>query len=311
MLRCLAGLERPDRGHIHFADEVWFDARERIERRPQARDIGFLFQEYALFPHLTVAANVAYGLYALPAAERMRRVAEVLERFELSGLDARYPWQISGGQQQRVALARAIVRAGRGCYCSMSRSPPSIRTCVKHSAAGCELLAEFAIPVLIVTHDRMEAIALADQVLVLDDGAVRQTGTIHDVFSTPVSQRVAQLVGVENITVGRVTGVHEGLATVRVGTADLVAVAAADAQGELIVCIRGEEVVLQADANQPSSVQPSCRPGYADRAGRTAGACVARVRLHAHRPDHQVGMQGHGPAPRGKRDSADQASRFI
>ncbi len=118
-----------------------------------------------------------------------------------------------------------------------------------------KLLAEFAIPVLIVTHDRMEAIALADQVLVLDDGAVRQTGTIHDVFSTPVSQRVAQLVGVENITVGRVTGVHEGLATVRVGTADLVAVAAADAQGELIVCIRGEEVVLQADANQPSSAR--------------------------------------------------------
>ncbi len=111
VLRCLAGLERPDRGHIHFADEVWFDAQERIERRPQARDIGFLFQEYALFPHLTVAANVAYGLYTLPAAERMRRVAEVLERFELSGLDARYPWQISGGQQQRVALARAIAPA--------------------------------------------------------------------------------------------------------------------------------------------------------------------------------------------------------
>jgi molybdate transport system ATP-binding protein len=113
ILRCLAGLEQPESGRISLGDATWFDAQRRVSLSPQQRDIGFLFQEYALFPHLTVAENIGYSLTRVSVAERKQRVGEMLERFELVGLEERYPRQISGGQQQRVALARALVRRPR------------------------------------------------------------------------------------------------------------------------------------------------------------------------------------------------------
>jgi molybdate transport system ATP-binding protein len=112
-LRCLAGLERPEEGRIDFGETPWFDAARRIFLTPQQRDIGYLFQEYALFPHLTVAGNIAYGLRGQPRSAQRRRVAEMLALLWLTGLEDRYPDHISGGEQQRVGLARALVRRPR------------------------------------------------------------------------------------------------------------------------------------------------------------------------------------------------------
>src|SRR5437660_5620419 len=108
-LRCLAGLERPERGTIRFGDEIWFDAARGIFLPPQRRRIGYLFQDYALFPHLRVAQNIGYGLGKIAAPERRQRIEEITALLGLADLEDHYPRQLSGGQQQRVALARALV----------------------------------------------------------------------------------------------------------------------------------------------------------------------------------------------------------
>jgi molybdate transport system ATP-binding protein len=245
ILRCLAGLERPERGAIRFAGRTWFDAASRVFRSPQQRDVGYLFQEYALFPHLSVAGNIGYGLHGLSAAERRHKVVEMLDLFGLSCLADRYPHQVSGGQQQRIALARVLVRRPRLLLLDepLSALEASLREQLRGELR--RLLAEFDIPVILVTHDRTEAIALADQVVVLRQGAILQSGSVHEVFGRPADASVAQIVGVETVEHGRVVRVHEGLATVVVGNTELVALAPGSVRGEVCVCIRAEEVTLQ------------------------------------------------------------------
>jgi molybdate transport system ATP-binding protein len=255
-LRCLAGLERPEAGHIRFAGETWSDAASGVFLPPQRRGIGFLFQDYALFPHLTVEGNIGYGLAGLPTAERRRRAGEMMEALRLTGLERRYPSQLSGGQQQRVALARAVARRPR---LLLLDEPLSALDAPTREGLRVELrrrLAEFGIPAIIVTHDRTEALAVADHVVVLGTGTVLQSGPVHEVFARPAAPAVAHIVGVETVEPGRVVEVREGLATVQVGSARLTAVApAVDADsgnadgnaaggGEVIVCIRGEDVIL-------------------------------------------------------------------
>jgi molybdate transport system ATP-binding protein len=255
ILRCLGGLERPEQGAIHFGAETWFDADRRVFRSPQQRDVGYLFQEYALFPHLSLAGNVGYGLHGLGAAERRRKVAEMLDLFGLAGLGHRYPHQVSGGQQQRIALARVLARRPRLLLLDepLSALEAPLREQLRRELR--RLLAEFGVPVILVTHDRVEALALADRVVVLHDGTVRQSGTVHEVFGRPVDSSVAGIVGVETVAPGRIVRVHEGLATVAVGTAELLALAPGSATGEVCVCIRAEEVIVQKGTTGPSSVR--------------------------------------------------------
>jgi molybdate transport system ATP-binding protein len=245
ILRCLAGLERPESGIISLGDDPWFDAQRRLFRSPQERDIGYLFQEYALFPHLTVAENIAYGIHGLPGSERGHRVGEMLDRFSLSGLEMRYPHQVSGGQQQRIALARVLARRPRLLLLDepLSALDSTLREGLRSELR--RLLGQFNIPVVMVTHERVEAIALADQVIVLDRGATRQSGPVHEVFTRPAGLAVARIVGVETVERARVVEVKEGLATVAVGQARLVAIAPPGCIREAYVCIRAEEVMLQ------------------------------------------------------------------
>jgi molybdate transport system ATP-binding protein len=243
-LRCLAGLEEPEAGRIIFGTALWFDAGAKVFLRPQQRDIGYLFQEYALFPHLSVVQNVGYGLGGA-RAERQRRLADILETFGLSGLEGRYPHQLSGGQQQRVALARVLVRRPRLLLLDEPLAALDAPTRAQLRPELRRLLASFGIPVVLVTHDRAEAMALADHLVVLDQGQVCQQGPAPEVFSRPISATVAHIVGVETVQPGTVLRVQGGLATVRVGTANLVAPAAEGMPGEILVCVRGEEVVLQ------------------------------------------------------------------
>lgn len=254
-LRCLAGLERPDEGRVTFAGEVWFDAEQRRDLSPQRRGVGFLFQDHALFPHLSVEANVAYGLGHRSRTERRRVVAEVLDRFELAGLGARAPGQLSGGQQQRVALARALVRRPRLLLLDepLSALDEPTRDTVRHELR--RLLVGAGVPVVLVTHDRREAHALGDHIVVMDQGAVRQQGPIDDVLARPADLGVARIVGVETVIPGRVRGVADGVARVSVGETELFGVGDVAGASEVHVCVRAEDVVLVRGDPGPASAR--------------------------------------------------------
>jgi molybdate transport system ATP-binding protein len=244
-LRCLAGLERPEEGRIVFEKTPWFDAGRRVFLTPQQRDIGYLFQEYALFPHLTVGGNVAYGLRGVSRSERRRRVGEMLDLLQLAGLENRYPNQASGGEQQRIALARVLVRRPRLLLLDEPLSALDQPTREQLRPELRRLLVGFGIPVVLVTHDRIEAMALADDLIVLDRGRVRQQGAVEAVFNRPADVQVARIVGMENVQPGRVVRTEEGLATVAVGNTQLVALAPNPPAEQVYVCIRAEEVGLQ------------------------------------------------------------------
>ncbi|MDB5307369.1 MAG: molybdate transporter, ATPase subunit [Gemmataceae bacterium] len=280
-LRCLAGLDRPDDGEIRLGGELWFDAARRVCLRPQQRGVGFLFQDYALFPHLTVGGNVAFGLAGLPRADRLRRAADALDRLGIGGLEGRYPHQVSGGQQQRVALARVLVCRPR---LLLLDEPLVALDAPTRDALRPELrrlLASISVPVVLVTHDRAEAAALADQVVVLDHGAVVQRGTTADVFARPAGLTAARIVGVETVHPGRVLRAAEGLAVVAVGRAEVVAVAPVEGPRDVYACVRGEDVILLAGGdghmvasarNQLSAVVTAVTPeGPLVRVGLDAG----------------------------------------
>jgi molybdate transport system ATP-binding protein len=255
VLRCLAGLERPDQGFIRFEEETWFDAGRSVALSPQRRGVGYVAQDYALFPHLTVAQNLAYGLGGLGAAERQRRAEEMLKLVGLAGLGERYPRQLSGGQQQRVALARALARRPRLLLLDEPLSALDAPTREQLRRELRRLLAELAVPSLLVTHDRVETLALGDSVVVLDEGRVCQCGPVQEVFTRPASLAVARVVGVETVEPARVLAVSEGLATVVVGPARLVALAQGATAGEAYVSIRAEDVILEKGEAAPGSAR--------------------------------------------------------
>jgi molybdate transport system ATP-binding protein len=245
ILRCLAGLERPERGRIVYGQETWLDIASNAFVRPQRRGVGFLFQDYALFPHLTVAANVGYGLRSSSSDDRRRRVGELLDMLQLTGLDGRFPHQLSGGEQQRVALARVVAFRPRLLLLDepLSALDAATRETLRRELR--QLLATFAIPSFVVTHDRMEALTLGDFVTVLDRGSIRQSGPVNEVFSRPADAQIAKMVGVESVVPARVVHVDDGLATLQVGVAQLVAVAPVALNSAVHVCIRGEDVTIQ------------------------------------------------------------------
>jgi molybdate transport system ATP-binding protein len=245
ILRALAGLERPDHGTIAFDAETWCDAAVGLHLPPQQRRVGFLAQDYALFPHLSVADNVGYGLDGA-AAERRRRVAELVERFQLAGLEGRRPGELSGGQRQRVALARALARQPR---LLLLDEPLSALDAPTREALRLELrrqLAALRIPTLLVTHDRGEALALGDRLAVVAGGRVRQAGPIAEVFSRPADAEVARIVGVETVVPAHVVERSaDGLLRIEAGRASLLAPDPGSAGDDVLACIRAEDVVLE------------------------------------------------------------------
>lgn len=257
ILRCLAGLEPPDSGRIRLGDEVWFDAAKRIFLPSRRRHIGFVPQDYALFPHLTVAGNIAYGLHELPEGERARRVAEAIGWLGLDGLAARLPHELSGGQQQRVALARAIVRRPKLLLLDEPLSALDAPTRQRLRGELRQWLKQLNLPTVLVTHDRSEALALGDQMMVMAGGRIQQTGVVSEVFNRPANLAVAHIAGTETVLPAKVLKVEDGIVTVGVGDSKLVAVAPdfpADAT-TAHVCIRAEDVMLVADALPQASAR--------------------------------------------------------
>jgi len=255
ILRCLAGLDRPDQGYIRYEDEDWFDAARGIFSSPQRRRIGYLSQEYALMPHLTVARNIAYGLRDLQASERMQRVQRMLVLFGLADLENRWPRQLSGGQQQRVALARALVRQPRLLLLDEPLSALDAPTREHLRRELRRVLAELCVPTLLVTHERIEALALGDTVTVLNDGRVCQSGPVEEVFAHPANVAVARITGVDTLEPARILTVDDGLATVAVGRTQLVALAHGASVGDGYISIRAEDVILEKGIGAPSSAR--------------------------------------------------------
>jgi molybdate transport system ATP-binding protein len=203
-LQCLAGLLRPDTGRIVVDDRVFFDGATGVDLPPQARRIGYVFQGYALFTHLTVAANVAFGLRGRPRAERLRRSAEVIERLGLAGLEARYPSELSGGQRQRVALGRALAIDPALLLLDepLSALDAPLRRALRDELR--EILAAWGTAAVVVTHDFTEAYRLADRIVVYEGGRVIQAAPRAELLWQPASEAVAGIMGLRNVLHGAV-----------------------------------------------------------------------------------------------------------
>ncbi len=242
LLRCLAGLERPSAGTLRWRSQTWFDAATWVP--PQRRDVGFVAQHGALFPHLDVAANLAFGLDALSPGERARRVDECASRFGLGALLRRAPATLSGGERQRVSLARAVVRRPSLLLLDEPLSALDLPARESLRADLRRWLRELALPTLLVTHDPAEAMALGDSLVVFDRGRARQVGAVGEVFERPCDAATARIVGVDTLIDATVVREADGYVVVRAGGRELVAAGPRAVSGEVKVCVRAEDVTL-------------------------------------------------------------------
>ncbi len=272
VLRVLAGLTHPDSGRLVFRGQAWFDSEHSLRLPPQQRNIGFVQQDYALFPHLTVAQNVAYGLHSLPTADREVRVRETLNWLEISSLALRRPPEISGGQQQRVALARAVAR--RPQLLLLDEPLTALDAPTRRHLRGelHALLVRTGIPSIVVTHDPSEALAIADEIVLLHGGRVIQTGTPETVFNHPASIEAAEILGVDTMLDGTVTSQDDALVQILAHGIRLTAVSRdpLPAGTRAAVCIRAEDVMLarpQADSGSARNRLPGTVLRTSDEAG--------------------------------------------
>ncbi len=210
ILRCIAGLHRAREGRIACGAQTWFDTAAGVDCTPQARSVGLVFQNYALFPHLSALANVTAAMSHLAPAERDVRGRELLERVHLNGLEGRRPAELSGGQQQRVAVARALARDPQALLLDEPFSAVDRVTRQKLYRELAELRRTLALPIVLVTHDLDEASMLADRMSILHRGRTLQTGTPREVMTRPVDPLVARLVDVRNVFDGRVIAAGDG-----------------------------------------------------------------------------------------------------
>jgi molybdate transport system ATP-binding protein len=208
LLECLAGLIVPDHGYIIVGDRQLFDLDSGLNIPVARRQVGLLFQDLALFPHLSVEGNVQYGLSYLASKERHKRTNQILESFHISSLTKRRPSEISGGERQRVALARALVTDP--CLLLLDEPLSGLDAQTKSKILD-DLRAwneSHQVPILYVTHAREEVFALGDRVIVLESGRILAQGTPHEVIRAPRHETVAQLAGFENVFEAHVVAVH-------------------------------------------------------------------------------------------------------
>lgn len=244
ILRMVAGLDRPDAGCLRAGAESWFDGKRCVPAH--RRRVGLVFQDGALFPHLDVFANIAFGLRHLGSAARATRAADLIVLVGLEGLEGRRPSELSGGQRQRAALARALAPDPRLLlldepFASLDR-PAQLQL----RGALRELLRKLAKPALLVTHDQEEALALGDHMVVLQEGRVVQEGVPADVFSAPATPELAALVGRGTVLPMRIVDRAGGLLTLEHEGARLSAPDPGSLEGDQVfVWIRAEDVAIE------------------------------------------------------------------
>jgi iron(III) transport system ATP-binding protein len=238
LLRTIAGFERPDAGSVVVADQVVAGPGRFVP--PERRRIGMVFQDYALFPHLTVKANVAFGLAARPRDERERLTRRTLELVGLQHKTDRYPHELSGGERQRVALARAMAPEPALVLLDepFSSLDASLRAGLRREVEL--ILRDAEATALLVTHDQEEALSLADRLAVMREGRIVQVGAPEEVYVRPASRWAAQFVGEVNVLSGVA---HGGGVETELGVFDL----RAPASGSVHVAVRPEQLELRAD----------------------------------------------------------------
>jgi iron(III) transport system ATP-binding protein len=282
-LRLVAGFLKPEAGEIRVGDRVLSSPAAVVA--PERRRMAMIFQSYALWPHMTVAQNVAYGLRFkpdLPRADRDRRVRDMLQTVQLAGYEGRYPGELSGGQQQRVAVARALVVEPEILLLDepLSNLDALLREEMRFEIR--RLHEAFGITTLYVTHDQAEAMVISDRVAVLERGRIAQVGPPAEVFERPRSRFVAEFIGRTNLIEMVATGpgtVARGALRLRVGADDL------KPGAPVAVSIRPHEIEVRADAPRPETAGDA-------PAGNVLRAVVRRASYLGSTVDYQVDVEG-------------------
>jgi len=281
LLNCLAGLRRPDGGRIAVGDRVWFDGARGANVPVRQRNLGFVFQELALFPHMSVEQNLQYGIGRLPLAERRSRIAATAESFRIAHLLQRRPRELSGGERQRAALARALVT---NPTLLLLDEPLSALDHVTQSRIIDDLRAwngAHAIPILYVTHSHREVFALGEHLVVLDQGRLVAEGSPHTVLHAPEHEAVAQLAGFENFLDARVISRDPGSGTMRcrlLGTeVDLEApITRVEAGDAVRIAVRAGDILLGTEQPRGLSAR-NVLPGTLTSVQREGATVVAMV----------------------------------
>lgn len=261
LLHVLAGIKKPDSGIIRWGRQTWFDSSQKLSLPPQRRSVGLLFQDYPLFPHLTVSRNIAYGLNRLPVEDRKDRIRRWTDHLHLHGKEERYPIALSGGERQRVALAQTMAPLPDLVlldepFSALDRPMRSgIRAEVK------SMIRDTGKAAILVTHDLADALALGDHIIILSGGKILQQGSPLEIFNRPALPSVAKIVGVENLHPASVIETIDGMAALAVGKGRLLAVGPVDQVAAVapkqacFISFRAEEVILERGKPQKSSAR--------------------------------------------------------
>jgi iron(III) transport system ATP-binding protein len=248
-LMSIAGFQTPEQGSIAVGDETFFDSARRLSVAPERRNLGIVFQSYAVWPHMTVFENLAFPLKVrrLKRQEIAARVRETLALVEMADYERRYPHELSGGQQQRVALARALVYSPSVLLLDEPFSNLDAKLRERARSWVKELQRTLGLTTIFVTHDQDEALSMSDRVLVMRDGAVQQLGTPEEVYRRPANRFVAEFVGRVNLISGVVAGWEAGRALLEVAGRSLwiSSETAPQARTELTVAVRPEALVVE------------------------------------------------------------------
>ena len=252
-LDAIAGFVKPDSGRILLDDRILFDAQSGVNLPPQARTCGYVFQNYALFPHMTLRENLAFAAHSLPRLERHRRIADHLDRFKLTDMAGRYPHELSGGQKQRSSIARALIADPRAVLLDEPGRGLDEALRMDLYALIRELRAGLRVPILLVTHDLEECFALADRVLIYDAGRIVQRGSPAELLRTPGTAEAARLLGGFNIYEAEVIALDPGRQTSRLRLLN-----EEFAGPHLRGCFKGDRVSVCA---RPEELQLATQPG--------------------------------------------------
>jgi iron(III) transport system ATP-binding protein len=252
-LAAVAGLDRPDGGRITVGGKVYYDGATGTYLPPESRGCGLVFQSYALWPHMTVNDNVAFPLTLrkVKAAERKRRIAEVLALVEMEPYADRYPHMLSGGQQQRVALARTLVYQPSILLLDEPLSNLDAKLRDRARTWLAELRTRLGLTTIYVTHDQIEALSLSDRIVVMNGGRIAQLGTPQDIYERPADPFVADFIGTTNFLPAKVAAVTNGVATLELADGQRVVTAAErapEAGARVTLAFRPEQMRVAAPA---------------------------------------------------------------
>jgi len=222
-LDCIAGFVRPSEGRILLDDQILFDGASGVHLPPQARHCGYVFQNYALFPHMTLRKNLEFAVERIPRLERRRRVTEMLDKFHLVDVSGRRPFELSGGQKQRCSIARALIGSPRLLLLDEPARGLDAPLRAELYTVLRQVRQDFEIPILLVTHDFDECFELGDEMIVLREGRVVQTGPPRKVFDQPANVDVARLLGAYNLLAVEILGLDPGrnISRLRFGSSEL------------------------------------------------------------------------------------------